>query len=89
MNNFDFEHTCCKNLISHKKYIFCKKTFLLIQKKTFLEREAHFEIREIENTLRFRVFWDNVIDFFVLKIDKIVKKALCFTSKPTSEKSMI
>ena len=72
-----------------KKSFFVKNTFLLTQKNPFLEWEAHFEIKKIENTLRFQLFFDKLIDFFVLKIDKIVKKALCFTSKPTSEKSII
>ncbi len=58
-------------------------------KNVFSEREAHFEIKQIKNTLRFPLFFEKTNDLFVLKIYKIIKKALCFTSKPASHKSII
>ena len=59
-------------------------------KNACFEREAHFEIKKIENTLRCPLLFEKMIDFFcVLTNDKIIKQALCFTSKPTSEKRII
>ena len=48
---------------------FVEKRFCWL-KNAFSEREAHFELKNIENTLRFSLCFENMIDFFVLKIDK-------------------
>ena len=80
---------CDKIWYHSKNTFFVQKTFLLIQKNVFSEREAHFEIEKIKNTLRFPLFLKIWLSFFVLKIHKIIKKTLCFTSKSASHKSLI
>ena len=63
-------------ILYHMKNSFVvKKALLLIQKNPFLERKAHFEIKKIENTLRFQLFFDKLSDFCLFwKLIKSVKK---------------
>ena len=68
---------------------FIKKTFLLMQKNNFSSEKLILKSQKSKIRYDFHCFLIIWLIFFVFKIDQLVKKTLCFTSKPTSEKSII